>query len=88
VAGAKASVWGAGCVIQDHFGRTLREVTQEEARTLTTRSQISPEDVADAARAACGVGERLDRYDAYIPDEARTVAHVIAASVGDHRYAR
>ncbi|MET7393859.1 Imm26 family immunity protein [Dactylosporangium sp. NPDC005572] len=66
-----------GTFVQDHFGRRFREATPEEARTLKSRVQSSPQDVTDAARAAFGVGEWLDRYDRYIPDESTTVARVI-----------
>jgi hypothetical protein len=73
----KMSANPTGFVVEDHFGRPFRVATPQEARTLKSRVQSSPQDVADAARAAFGVGEWLDRYDRYLPDEATTVARVI-----------
>ncbi len=66
-----------GTFVEDHFGRRFREATPQEARALKSRVQSSPGDVTDAARAAFGVGEWLDRYDRYLPDESTTVARVI-----------
>jgi hypothetical protein len=66
-----------GTFVEDHFGRRLRPATTQEARTLKSRVQSSPQDVTAAARAAFGVGAWLDRYDRYIPDQSTTVARVI-----------
>lgn len=63
-----------GTFVEDHFGRRLREATPQEARTLKARVQSSPQDVTGAALAAFGVGNWLDRYDRYIPDDSTTIA--------------
>ncbi|WP_426513202.1 Imm26 family immunity protein [Dactylosporangium sp. McL0621] len=73
----KASITSVGTFVEDHFGNHFREASPDEARTLKTRTQCSPAMVADAARAAFGVGDWLDRYDDFIPDESATVARVI-----------
>ncbi|MER7283110.1 hypothetical protein ABT369_52655 [Dactylosporangium sp. NPDC000244] len=68
--------WGSSTppVLVDHFGNVLREATPEEARSLRGRTQISPGAVTGAARAAFGVGDWLDYYDAFLPDDKATVA--------------
>ncbi|WP_238011865.1 immunity 26/phosphotriesterase HocA family protein [Dactylosporangium sp. AC04546] len=76
----KMSVTSMGTFVEDHFGNKFREATPEERRTLRSRSQCSPEEVTDAARAAFGVGEWLDRYDYFIVDHQQTVARIIGSS--------
>ncbi|WP_327002699.1 immunity 26/phosphotriesterase HocA family protein [Dactylosporangium sp. NBC_01737] len=73
----KESTTSIGTFVVDHFGNHFRVATPHEARTLKSRTQCSPAIVAEAARAAFGVGDWLDRYDRFIPDESATVARVI-----------